>query len=67
LSCSDDAEPRSLVDLLKEFRIGEAFSFHIEFQFYGRTYCQWSPELQEELRSVLGSRQVEITWGNDEV
>jgi hypothetical protein len=67
LRCSDDTEPRSIVDLLKGLRIGEVFYLHIKFRSHSSNFPKWPSKLREELRPVLGSRQVEVTWNNDKV
>jgi hypothetical protein len=67
LCCHVTLEPHSLLDLLKEWKIGETFYFHIHFRGYGYGYHQWSPELLEQLKSIVGSRQIEVTWGYDKI
>jgi hypothetical protein len=67
LCCHVTLEPHSLLDLLKEWKIGETSYFHIHFDSYGYGYHQWSPELLEELKSIVGRRQIEVTWGYDKI
>jgi hypothetical protein len=63
LRCSSAFKPRSLLDLLKKWRIGEAFYFHIQLHRYELSYSDWSPELRQELKSIIGERRIEVTWG----
>jgi hypothetical protein len=57
---------RSLLDSLKEWRIGEAFDFRFQFQS-NEWDDRWTPKLREELRSIVGRRRVEITSGGQKV
>jgi hypothetical protein len=61
-----DASPSSILDLLMEWRIGEAFCYHLVFK-YSRRYCYPTRRGLSSWRSYLGSRKIEITWNNCKV
>jgi hypothetical protein len=67
LSCHAIEEPQSVLDLLKEWRVGETFYFHLRLSCSCDNYDLWSPELLEGLKSIVGGRQVEVTWGSRKI
>lgn len=66
LSCPvRDTEPHLIMDLLKEWRIGGAFYYHLVFEYPDRGN-DWNVGL-DEWRSNVGSRKIEVTWGHCKV
>ncbi|KAF7783263.1 hypothetical protein Agabi119p4_2639 [Agaricus bisporus var. burnettii] len=63
-----EVEPRVIVHLLKNWWSDEALHLHLEFQSYSYNHQKdWTPELREELKSIVGKRQIEIIWGRDKL
>ncbi|XP_006458739.1 hypothetical protein AGABI2DRAFT_115762 [Agaricus bisporus var. bisporus H97] len=59
---------RSLLALLQEWRIGETSYFHIKVastDVFTDQAC--APQLQKELISVVGNRQIGMTWGSEKL
>jgi hypothetical protein len=68
LNCFDgEMEPRCLLGLLEKWRVGEVSYFHVKVKGHCLRPRDWSQELREKLRSVVGSRQVRVTWGGSKV
>lgn len=64
LGCNSRIEPRCLLDLLMRWRIGEKSYFHVKVDAGQAVDKDWSPQLREELKSIVGDRQLEVTWNN---
>ncbi|KAF7773211.1 hypothetical protein Agabi119p4_5378 [Agaricus bisporus var. burnettii] len=56
--------PAAIIELLKETEIGVAHDFHLALpsNLRGRGDEEWSPELREELNSIVNSRRIKVTW-----
>jgi hypothetical protein len=60
-------KPRFLLDLLAKWNlVGKTSRFRFETKNFGPVYPpaleDWSPELREELRLIVGNRRVKVRW-----
>jgi hypothetical protein len=68
LDCLDnEMEPRCFLGLLDKWRAGNVSYFHVKVKGHRLCLRDWSQELREELRSVVGGRQIGVTWGGSKV
>jgi hypothetical protein len=67
----ENLPPRHLLHLLEKWRVSETSYFRVDVETYIGAFDDgakdWSPDLQEELRSIVGKRQIEIIWENCKV
>lgn len=62
-----EVEPRILLDLLKNWWIDDALHLHFKLENYQLHLEAWTPALKEEFRLIVGSRQIEISWGHHKI
>jgi hypothetical protein len=67
LACNSRIEPHLLPDLFTKWRIGETSYFHVKVKSPLSADEDWSPELREELKSIVGDRRIEVTWNNKKI
>jgi hypothetical protein len=68
LRFSSAVEPRRILDLLSKWKIGKSGDFYVEVKYTDQKLPDGSPELREELGSVVGTRrQIDIVWGDSKV
>jgi hypothetical protein len=67
LRCSSKWGPRCLLDFLRKLKIGDASYFYLEFRCSGSGIQDWPPDLREELRSIVGSRRIDVSWNGNKI